>query len=1189
MSDTPKDPQELREERVIALILGELDAHETEQVRGWLETDNALATFHRRMKGTMDLVSEAAAAGKAKAAEALPDVTRLSEARRNALLQHFNTPPATAEPKAERPRRAWPRLNHWPYRWAIPMAMAASLIFFMGLMLFEMRRTRDQMAMSSPVSTRFDRTTESGWRRLNPAKAKAKAQRFRNLSEQDVSNGLLGRGVTPQDSNGRGLFLGDENFYIASEQKALTSASDRALTESRAATSLEAQESAPSTFGEESDSFGRETGQNFYLGLEVVRKPEGGSSVDVAEGIFLPKKGAVEASAELTPSPVEGRAWGGQQTEYLRRTESVVTTDPAAPAEGFPVGGAAGSASVTATAPAALPPSQPPVAAGPKQASTPRSGLREPLRFDVRRSGDQDGLPDVVATFDDTLASQVRDQSGQESTIQLRDLETPQPSARSIRPDLDMRQADKKNAPGPVNGKATDLSLLTRELDELGRANTTRYGSLSLAAANDSGTSAPVADSAVKYDVQSGVFINGKESPPAAPIDNFTVRAGIAPTTGLPEIDSDTPQPARRTSRRAGIAGQNLWFDSGLASPAGEPTSQRANGLGTTRELERLEERQVSEESVDQGMLEFSKPMDESIDPLTGYSLSQETGEPLSTTASAEIKKLDAIKEAIRLNPDDKAAFIELDQLMEKRFANQSSVRESLSKRWILSADTDWESPVNQEEKEVIVTNLMARLAQVEEELRENIAGVQLEAKLSEPEPPTQPTQPTADPLPEILTADNAFSTFSLNVSDVSFKLAAASLENNTLPLPGSVRSEEFINAMDYHDPAPRPGTPLAFSWDQARHPFEHNHDLLRFSIQTAALGREAGRPLNLVLVLDNSGSMERADRVGIIRQALGVLAGQLTPNDTISVVAFARTARLWVDGMQGGNSEALVKQVGQLNPEGGTNLELALDLAYDTAQKHFHAEGVNRVIVLTDGAANLGNVDPASLRHKVEEHRRKSIALDCFGIGWEGYNDDLLESLSRNGDGRYGFINNPAAAAGEFADQLAGALRVAASNVKAQVEFNPARVISYRQVGYEKHQLTKEQFRDNTVDAAEIGAAESGVALYSIQVNPKGQGPIGVVRVRYQSPATGLYQELEWLLPYRDGVEALDHATPSMRLAAVAASFAEWLAGSPYAGNVTLADLQRLMNGVPETFPTDARAAQLARMIQKARQISGQ
>src|SRR5207244_9350646 len=202
-------------------------------------------------------------------------------------------------------------------------------------------------------------------------------------------------------------------------------------------------------------------------------------------------------------------------------------------------------------------------------------------------------------------------------------------------------------------------------------------------------------------------------------------------------------------------------------------------------------------------------------------------------------------------------------------------------------------------------------------------------------------------------------------------------------------------------------------------------------------------------------------------------------------------------DGISGDKAGEVTEAVAGLTPQGGTNLEDAMNLAYQTALRHYLANGINRVVVLTDGAANLGNVEPESLKQKVEAHRKQGVALDCFGIGWEGYNDDLLEVLSRNGDGRYGFINSPEEAATEFAGQLAGALHVAASDVKVQVEFNPSRVIAYRQIGYARHQLTKEQFRDNSVDAAELGGAESGNALYVIEVNSAGEGPLGIVRVR--------------------------------------------------------------------------------------------
>jgi Mg-chelatase subunit ChlD len=411
------------------------------------------------------------------------------------------------------------------------------------------------------------------------------------------------------------------------------------------------------------------------------------------------------------------------------------------------------------------------------------------------------------------------------------------------------------------------------------------------------------------------------------------------------------------------------------------------------------------------------------------------------------------------------------------------------------------------------------------------------------------------------------------------------------MPDGDRLRSEEFINAFDYRDPAPAPGQRVGFHWERARNPFAHNRELLRFSVQTAAAGREPGQPLNLVLLLDNSGSMERADRVAITEQMMKVLAAQLTGYDRISVITFARTPRLIVDGMRGDVAdapEALLEQVIGLNPDGGTNLEAALGLAYETATKHFLTHGNNRVIVITDGAANLGNLDPEQLRERVIEQRKKGIALDCFGVGWEGYNDNLLESLSRNGDGRYGFLNDAERAPFQFAGQLAGALQVAAADVKAQVEFNPNRVTVYRQIGYQQHQLTKEQFRDNTVDAAEIGAAEAGNALYSVEINPSGNGPIGTFRVRYRVPSTGQYEEKEWVLPYAPDSPDLESAPAAMRLAATSAAFAEWLAGSPYAQTVSTAVLQNLLRNVPETYSPDPRPAQLQSMIQQAQAISG-
>lgn len=448
--------------------------------------------------------------------------------------------------------------------------------------------------------------------------------------------------------------------------------------------------------------------------------------------------------------------------------------------------------------------------------------------------------------------------------------------------------------------------------------------------------------------------------------------------------------------------------------------------------------------------------------------------------------------------------------------------------------------------------------------------------------------KPAPEPQPEVATAENAFSTFSLNVSDVSFKLAAASLQNGTLPDPNLVRPEEFLNALNYRDPEPGPGLPLAFAWERARWPFAQNRDLLRFSVKTAAAGRSSATPLNLVVLLDNSGSMERADRVRIVNSALRVLAAKLQGEDRFSLITFARTPRVWVEGLSGDQALKWIEDNGDFSREGGTNLEEALNEAYRTAQGQFLPNANNRVVLLTDGAANLGNVDAEPLKNITVQNRQQGIALDCFGVGWEGYNDDLLENLTRNADGRYGFLNDVEQAAPEFASQLAGALQVAASDVKVQVQFNPERVKVYRQVGYAKHQLTKEQFRDNTVDAAEIGAAESGNAAYVVEVDPAGQGPLATVRVRYRDARQNTYEEKEWLVPYLGAAPALEQASPSLRLAGVAVAFSEWLANNPFSAEATPDRLLPILQGVPQIFGQDPQPETLAAMLRQAESIGG-
>jgi Mg-chelatase subunit ChlD len=544
-----------------------------------------------------------------------------------------------------------------------------------------------------------------------------------------------------------------------------------------------------------------------------------------------------------------------------------------------------------------------------------------------------------------------------------------------------------------------------------------------------------------------------------------------------------------------------------------------------------------------------------------------ESGRDLKTLAAVEVPPLE--KESALRKPFGLSESETLDQLHETK----EKASEELAKNEVAVLNGRGVALKKQDSERAKVRELADR---VESRIEQADLGV------------AKPATPTPAPPPEVQTRDNTYSTFALNISDVSFKLAGASLEKGVLPDPASIRSEEFINAFDYRDPEPLRDMPVAFAWERARYPFAQNRDVLRFSIKTAAGGRSQGQPLNIVLLLDNSGSMERADRVSIIHEALRVLATQLQAQDTFSVVTFARTARLWLDGVPGTQAAKAADELSGLTPQGGTNLEEAINLAYQTALRHYVANGINRVVLLTDGAANLGDTDPEALKKKVETNRQQGIALDCFGIGWEGYNDDLLEILTRHGDGRYGFLNTPEEAATEFAGQLAGALHVAASDVKVQVEFNANRVTLYRQIGYAHHQLTKEQFRDNTVDAAEIGAAESGNALYLVETNPQGDGALATVRVRYKVPGSGDYREHEWTVPFAGVAVALDQASPALRLATTAASFSEWLAASPYAAEVTCDRLLSYLRGVPAVFGADPRPQKLEWMIRQTKALVG-
>lgn len=433
----------------------------------------------------------------------------------------------------------------------------------------------------------------------------------------------------------------------------------------------------------------------------------------------------------------------------------------------------------------------------------------------------------------------------------------------------------------------------------------------------------------------------------------------------------------------------------------------------------------------------------------------------------------------------------------------------------------------------------------------------------------------------EIIAAKEPVSTFSLHVSDVSFQLAREALAKGTRVERERIRPEEFYNAFNYGDPTPTLAEKISCQVEQSAHPLIQRRNLVRIAMKVAAAGRGADQPLRLTLLLDTSGSMEREDRRATVRAAVQSLVSLLGPRDEITLIGFARQPRLIAESINGSEAGKLVNAIASTPAEGGTNLEEAIKLGGEMARRHFDTGAQNRLVLITDGAANLGDANRDHLAAAIEQLRSEGIALDACGVGIDGLDDAMLESLTRKSDGRYYTLNSVEDADAKFAHQLAGALRPAAKNVKLQVRFNPSRVKAYRLIGFEQHRLREEDFRNDKVDAAELAAEEAGVAVYQVEPLPQGEGELGEVFVRFLDASTGQMVERSWPLPYDPKAPAFDRATSTMQLAGTAALLAEALQHGDKESAVRLRELMPVVHALPGLFPRDPKVQDLTAMYQ--------
>ncbi len=432
------------------------------------------------------------------------------------------------------------------------------------------------------------------------------------------------------------------------------------------------------------------------------------------------------------------------------------------------------------------------------------------------------------------------------------------------------------------------------------------------------------------------------------------------------------------------------------------------------------------------------------------------------------------------------------------------------------------------------------------------------------------PADPRTDPV----------STFAVDVDTGAYSLARRSLAEGDLPAPASVRVEEFLNYFDYRYPDPD-GQPLAANVAAAPSPYEAGHYLVRVGIQARRIS--SGTPRHLVYLVDTSGSMSSGDKIGLAQRSLKLLTDALRPHDTVALCTYAGDVREVLPPTRAGDRARIHAAIDALTSGGGTAMGSGIDLAYRLASVTAKPGSITRVIVLSDGDANIGPTSHEQILDTIRSYRGKGITLSTVGFGRGNYNDVMMEQLADAGDGNYSYIDSEDEARRVFVERMDELLEVVARDVKVQVAFDPSIVASYRLIGYENRDVADADFRRDEVDAGEVGAGHEVTAVYDVvlrDVQYASQRPWLTVHLRHKPAAGDTAVEHAYALGAEAIAPAFADAPADLRFAAAVAGFAEILRQSPYAEGWTLADVAEVAAGAQDGSP--ARAELLA-LIERA------
>lgn len=351
------------------------------------------------------------------------------------------------------------------------------------------------------------------------------------------------------------------------------------------------------------------------------------------------------------------------------------------------------------------------------------------------------------------------------------------------------------------------------------------------------------------------------------------------------------------------------------------------------------------------------------------------------------------------------------------------------------------------------------------------------------------------------LTSAQPVSTFSIDVDTASYANVRRLLNQGRLPQYDAVRVEELINYFSYDYPIPS-GTkakhPFTVHTEVAPSPFNADKKLIHIGIKGKVIEHKNRPASNLVFLIDISGSMNRPNKIGLLKHALKMLTKQLTQQDKVAIVVYAGAAGVVLEPTAGDNHYAIVNALENLSAGGSTNGGAGIQVAYHLAEQSFISTGINRVIIATDGDFNVGTVDQQALKKLIEQKRDTGITLSVLGFGQGNYNDALMQALAQNGNGNAYYIDTLNEARKVLVEELSATLMVIAKDVKIQLEFNPNVVSEYRLIGYETRALTREDFNNDKVDAGEIGAGHTVTALY--EVSFVGASNHSIDPLRYQT-----------------------------------------------------------------------------------------